>query len=111
MDNFAGQITSTLFALAFVGVLAWVSLSLLKRIQQGRGAGGGSAAGRFTPSDLRFVRALPLGTKERVVVVHYRGDELLLGLTAGGISLLARSPLPTQADAASAAPPAPPEHR
>jgi flagellar protein FliO/FliZ len=93
MENFGGQITSTIFALLFVGVLAWVSLSLLKRVQQGRGIVGNGKT-RLSAADLRFVRALPLGTKERVVVVHYRGDELLLGITAGGISLLARSAVP-----------------
>lgn len=87
MDNFASQLLSTLLALAFVGALAWVSIGLLKRMQQGRAGGKGPDAA----SELRFVRALPVGTKERVVVVHYRGEEWLLGVTTGGISLLSRS--------------------
>jgi flagellar protein FliO/FliZ len=41
---------------------------------------------------LRFVRALPVGPRERVVVVQYRGEEWVLGVTAGGISLLGRAP-------------------
>ncbi len=89
MDNFASQLLSTLLALAFVAALAWVSIALLKRLQQGRARG---PSGR-PEAELRFVRALPVGTKERVVVMHYRDEEWLLGVTAGGITLLARQPL------------------
>lgn len=89
-SSFPAELLSTLFALAVVAVLAWASLALLRRLQQGRGARrAGSGA------DLRFVRALPVGAKERVVVVQYRGDEWLLGVTAGGISLLSRAPIDT----------------
>jgi flagellar protein FliO/FliZ len=38
-----------------------------------------------------------VGARERVVVVHYRGEEWVLGVTAGGISLLARAPAPDAA--------------
>jgi len=96
MENFSRELTSTLLALAFVAALAWVSIALLKRLQQGR-AGGAAARAQ---GELRFVRALPVGSKERVVVVQYRGEEWLLGVTAGGISLLARNP----PDTAGAAP-------
>ena len=89
MDNFANQLLSTLLALAFVAALAWVSIALLKRLQQGRARG---LSGR-PEGELRFIRALPVGTKERVVVMHYRGEEWLLGVTTGGITLLARQPL------------------
>jgi flagellar protein FliO/FliZ len=96
MESFSRELTSTLLALAFVAALAWVAIALLKRLQQGRLRG---ASGR-PQAELRFVRALPVGSKERVVVVQYRGEEWLLGVTAGGISLLARNPL----EAPSAAP-------
>jgi flagellar protein FliO/FliZ len=89
MDNFSTQLLSTLLALAFVAVLAWVCIALLKRLQQGRMLPGQRVHG----DELRFIRALPVGAKERVVVLHYQGDEWLLGVTAGGISLLSRSSL------------------
>ncbi|HEX7689559.1 MAG TPA: flagellar biosynthetic protein FliO [Burkholderiaceae bacterium] len=89
MENFATSVATMLVALAFVLLLAWGALHLLKRFQLGR---GGAAAG--APQALRFVRALPVGARERVVVVHYRGEEWVLGVTAGGISLLAREPVP-----------------
>jgi flagellar protein FliO/FliZ len=89
MENFTGQLTNTLTALSFVGVLAWVSLSLLKRWQNGRtGIKGGAQR-----NDLRFIRALPVGAKEKIVVIQYQNEEWLLGVTVGAISLLARHPL------------------
>lgn len=89
--SFPAEILRTLLALAVVALLAWACLALLRRLQQGRGMAGNARAG----SELRFVRALPVGAKERVVVVQYRGDECLLGVTSGGISLLARTPIVT----------------
>lgn len=85
MLNFA----STLAALAFVLLLAWVLIRGWRRLQN---LGGG------TPTDtteaLRFVRALPVGTRERVVLLDHAGERWMLGVTAGGISLLARWPHP-----------------
>jgi flagellar protein FliO/FliZ len=43
---------------------------------------------------LHFVRALPVGTRERVVLLDHAGERWMLGVTAGGISLLARWPQP-----------------
>lgn len=93
MDSFASQSLSPLLVLVFVGVLAWAGIALLKRFQQGRAVRNGRAA----ESELTFVRAMPLGPKERVVVLRYRGEEWVLGVTAGGIALLSRHlpPSPT----------------
>ncbi|MEW6704707.1 MAG: flagellar biosynthetic protein FliO [Pseudomonadota bacterium] len=87
MENFASSVASMLVALLFVLALAWGAIRLLRRMQYGRAAGG-------DPEALRFVRALPLGPRERVVVLHYRGEEWVLGVAAGGISLLGRGPVP-----------------
>ena len=87
MENFASSVATMLIALAFVLALAWLALRLLKRLQ----AGPLVATALDAP---RFVRALPVGARERVVVMHYRGEEWVLGVTAGGISLLARDPAP-----------------
>ena len=95
MENFASSVATMLLALAFVLALAWLALRLLKNLQ----------AGRLNPQSAdapRFVRALPVGARERVVVMHYRGEEWVLGVTAGGISLLARDPVHKPAPDASA---------
>jgi flagellar protein FliO/FliZ len=89
MGSFPAELLQTLLALTAVVGLAWASLALLRRFQQGRMPGQPPRPGH----DLRFLRALPVGAKERVVVVQYRGEEWLLGVTTGGITLLSRTPL------------------
>jgi flagellar protein FliO/FliZ len=78
------ELLFTALALAAVCTLAFFCLKGLKQLQ-----GAGGAAG--VPAELRFVRALPLGPRERLVVVEWRGETLLLGVTAGGVSVLDRS--------------------
>ncbi len=78
---------ATLAALAAVCVLAYVSLRLLRRFQVG-------AEGAPSKTMLRFVRALPLGPRERLVVVEWRGETLLLGVTASAVTVLDRGDLP-----------------
>jgi flagellar protein FliO/FliZ len=88
MESFALSFASMLLALTFVLGLAWVILRLLRSRLQGprgaKGAGGDEA--------LRFVRALPVGTRERIVIVEHRGARWMLGVTPGGISTIAHWP-------------------
>jgi flagellar protein FliO/FliZ len=79
-----GAVLALLGVLALIVGLGWV----LKRMP---GSG-------FKPADgLRVVASLNVGAKERVVVVDINGEQLLLGVTAGGINTLHRlpEPLPT----------------
>ncbi len=87
MNDFLLQTGGTLLALAAVLALAWATLRLLR----GR-IGGARAAGGADDDALRFVRALPLGTRERVVLMEHRGERWMLGVSAGGISVLGRWP-------------------
>lgn len=76
-------------SLAFVIALAWGTLYLLKRFQDGSfGKLGGAQDGR----ELRFIRALPIGPRERLVLVEVDGEEMLLGVTAHSISQLREWP-------------------
>jgi flagellar protein FliO/FliZ len=93
MESFAMSFASMLLALAVVIAIAWVALRLLRDRMQPRAKGQGA-----DDDLLRFVRALPVGAKERVVIVEHRGERWMLGVTGGGISTLARWP-------ASGAPP------
>jgi flagellar protein FliO/FliZ len=87
MESFALSFISMLLALGVVLVLAWVGLRLLRnRLQPRANAAGGA------DDALRFVRALPVGPKERVVIVEHRGARWMLGVTAGGISTIAHWP-------------------
>ncbi|MBN6150075.1 flagellar biosynthetic protein FliO [Xanthomonas sp. AmX2] len=76
-----GAFFALLLVLGLIVGLAW----LLKRMP---GSG-------FRPADgLRVVASLSVGAKERVVVVDVNGEQLLLGVSPGGISALHRLPEP-----------------
>ena len=104
---FATSLLSMLLALGFVLALAWVLLRLLRSRLLAR-AGSGAAGAQEA---LQFVRALPVGPKERVVLVDYRGERWMLGVTGGGISVLARfaTDAPHEPQAAPAGSTAPPD--
>ena len=84
MHEFMGSFIWMLLALAIVLVLAWLVLRVLQR----RPSLLGSVK---SPNEdaLKFVRALPIGSRERVVIVEHRGQRWMLGVTAGGISTIA----------------------
>ena len=75
-------VVAVLGALVLVCGLAFVLMKLVQRMPGGVGGGAGSP--------VRFLRSLPVGQRERVTLVSYRGEVFMLGVTPGGISLLAR---------------------
>ncbi|MBH1559885.1 flagellar biosynthetic protein FliO [Stenotrophomonas maltophilia] len=76
-----GAVLALLAVLALVIGLGW----LLKRLP---GSG-------FRPAEgMKVVASLSVGAKERVVVVEVNGQQLLLGVTAGGINTLHTLPEP-----------------
>ena len=84
----------TVLALAFVLALAWLFLRLLKRATTMR-----SIDGRVPP---QVVQAVPLGGRERLVVVRDGEHEYVLGVTAASVSLIdkrAAAPAPTKVTA------------
>jgi flagellar protein FliO/FliZ len=83
------SILAIILALAFVLGLAWGAIWLLKKLQDRQMGVSGEPDPRDT---IRFVRSLPLGQRERVTLIEMDGERLLIGVTAGGISLLARWP-------------------
>lgn len=83
----------TMLALAFVLALAWLFLRLLKRATTMR-----SIDGRVPP---QVVQAVPLGGRERLVVVRDGAQEYVLGVTANSVSLIDKRVAPS----ASTAPP------
>lgn len=83
------SILAVVIALAFVLGLAWGVIWLLKKVQDRQtGASEAIAEGR----SIRFVRSMPLGQRERVTIIEVGGETMLLGVTAGAITLLARWP-------------------
>lgn len=88
MESFVMSFLSMLVALAIVLAVAWVVLRLIRDRMQGGRAAGANCAG----DALRFVRSLPVGTRERVVIVEHRGERWMLGVSGGGISTIAHWP-------------------
>ncbi len=78
-----GAVLALLLVLGLIVGLAW----LLKRMP---GSG-------FRPAEgLKVVASLNVGAKERVVVVDVNGEQLLLGVSAGGVRTLHKLPEPLQ---------------
>ncbi len=94
-----GTLFSSLMAivisLAFVGALAWGTLWLLKRFQDGS---FGRLAGTEKGRTLRFEKALPIGPRERLVLVEVDGEHLLLAVTAHTITPIKSWPVDGDAD-------------
>ncbi len=81
------SILAIVLALGFVLAMAWGTIFLLKKWQD-RQLGETDATG--TDWSIRFLRALPLGQRERVALIEVRGETLLIGITAGSMSVLSR---------------------
>lgn len=81
------SILAVIVSLALVLGLAWGALWLLRK-GQGRLLGV-EPVDADTGRSLRFLRALPLGQRERVALIDVGGDTMLLGIGAAGVSLLA----------------------
>lgn len=73
----------TLIALAAVLLIAWLALKLLAK--------SGAVAATSRGGRLRILQSLPLGTRERIVLVDVDGETWVLGVTAGGITRLDHS--------------------
>ena len=76
-SSLASMVGSLVVVLALIFAFAW----LMRRVQGLRPAGAGT---------LKIEGGLQLGAKERVVIVQAGDARLLLGVTAGGITLLQR---------------------
>lgn len=77
MENFPVTLIFTIAALAVVLALAWLILRFI----------AGSASYR-RGNRLKTIEVMPLGTRERVVLMAVDDKEYLIGVTAGGISVL-----------------------
>lgn len=81
------SLLAVVLALAVVLGLAWGCLRLVRlwndRFQR---------SGEGNDQPIRFLRAMAVGQRERVALIEVRGDVMLVGVTGGNISLLARWP-------------------
>ncbi len=82
MDNYLQEMLFVILALIFVVVMAWLLLKGLKGFHNQHGNG----------TRIKLLLTLPVGARERLVVVNYRGHEYLLGITPGGVNLVDKLP-------------------
>ena len=82
MDNFPVALLMTVLALALVLALAWIILRAVAAAGLGKSRGG----------RLRVLESLPLGPRERLVLVRHDDHEYLVGVSAGNVSLLEKKP-------------------
>lgn len=95
------SLLAIVLSLAFVIGLAWGGLWLLRKFQDGS---FGKLAGNQEGRELRFERALPVGQRERLVLVEVDGEQMLLGVTAHSITMLKNWPEDAAGGPASPAP-------
>jgi flagellar protein FliO/FliZ len=89
-----GTVVSSIFAiiiaLALVIAMAWGAIWIIKKIQDKQ---MGVRDDLSPERGMHFIRSMPLGQRERIVLVEVGDRELLLGVTAGSINLLADWPV------------------
>jgi flagellar protein FliO/FliZ len=88
MDSTVGTALSgllgTIIALAIVLGLAWLVIRGLRHWQD-RGFG---RPAELQDQPMHFIRALPIGQRERLMLVEIKGELMLIGVTSSSISLL-----------------------
>lgn len=88
-----GAMVEIVLALAFVLALI-VAIAWLTRRMRGATHAGGL---------IRILADVSLGQKERAVLLQVGGKRLLVGVTAGGVSLLDSADMPLDAEASAGA--------
>jgi len=76
--SFPLSLLITVLALAAVLAIAWLSIKALASFSKGNLKGG----------RVKVLQSVPLGARERLTLVQIDDTELLLGVTAAGITLL-----------------------
>jgi len=80
--DFSGSLLLTMLALVVVLIIAWLVIRFLASLTKHN-------TGRMRA--VKVLQTIALGSRERVGLVQYKGNDLLLGVTAGGISVIDKS--------------------
>jgi flagellar protein FliO/FliZ len=80
MGDLSGVILSLVLVVGFIFAAAWV----VRRMPLGFARGNGP---------LKVLAALPLGPRERLVLVEARGEELLIAVSPAGVFNVGASPV------------------
>ena len=91
MADLSGVILSLALVVGFILAAAWI----VRRMPLGLGRGNGP---------LKVLAALPLGPRERLVLVEARGEEILIAVSPAGVFNVGAARAPTAAAARPAEP-------
>lgn len=80
------SVLAIVIAMVVVLAMAWGVIWLLRKLQDRSMIEAGTSGGE---RPMRFIRALPLGQRERLVLVEVGSDQLLLGVGGGVVTLIA----------------------
>lgn len=80
MADLSGVVLSLALVVGFIFAAAWV----VRRMPMGLSRGNGP---------LKILAALPLGPRERLVLVEARGEELLIAVSPAGVFNVGAAPL------------------
>lgn len=83
MNTFPTTLLFTMAALVLVLVLAWFAIRLLSRLN----------SGKLGNNRIRLTHTLPMGAREKIVLVECDDKSYLLGVTANGISVIDQKPI------------------
>jgi len=83
MNNFPTTLVLTVLALVLVLVLAWLAIRLLAHLGKGT----------LNNGRIKLTHTLPLGARERLILVECDDVSYLLGVTANGISVIDQKPV------------------
>lgn len=83
MNNFPLSFLLTILALVLVLLLAWFSIRLLSRFSKGNIRNG----------RIHITHTLPVGTREKLMLVNLDEQTYFLGVTANGITVLDQKPV------------------
>ena len=80
-SNFAFPLTLliTIVALVVVLAVAWFALRILASMYRSKPSGN---------KPVKILHTTAIGSRERLVLVQYRGRDILLGVSTGGISVI-----------------------
>lgn len=90
--DLVGSFLGVLLALGLVLGLAVGFIWVLRRLQDRQAGPRRRGSGEGASARLLFLRALPLGPRERVVLIEAEGDRFLVGVGCSAVTLLARWP-------------------
>lgn len=82
MNNFITELLFVIFALALVSLFAWLVFRAMKSMQPSK----------YKKGKIEMLASIPVGARERIIVIQHRNSEYMLGITSGGITVLDKFP-------------------